>query len=268
MLQSIKDNIPLWLFESFTRQKGLEHFLSTRIGGVSPLSTGSLNLGFKGQDSHENVLRNRKTLSSALGIPLDDFVLCQQTHGNKIAIITKEMKGRGVYEHASALPRSDGMVTDARGICLVVLVADCAPILFYDRERGVIGAAHAGWRGTLRGITRNAVEVFKKRYSSNPGDILAGIGPSIGPCCYEVKEDFIERLKNLQPPYGALLQSKNGRNYFNLWEANRIQLIEAGLPRANIELAEVCTACYSDIFFSRRRQKGKAGHFAAGIMLT
>jgi YfiH family protein len=144
--------------------------------------------------------------------------------------------------------------------------ADCVPILFHDPKKGVVGIAHAGWLGTVRGAAKTAVETMVSRYGSQPGDILAAIGPSIGPDHYEIGRDVIVQIQDC---FGAqadgLLKTKKRRTYLDLWAANALQLRHAGVEK--IELAEICTACHLDDWFSHRAEKGKTGRFGALIGL-
>jgi len=238
------------------------HFISTRGGGASDPPFDKLNLSFNVSDDPKHVASNRKLLSSALGFNVESLTTAKQVHGNKVAIITKDMRGKGSNDHASALNGIDAMVTDIPGILLMVQVADCVPLLFYDPKRKVIAATHAGWRGTVLKIAKNTVDTMIKQYRSDPTHIYVGIGPSIGPCCYEVGREVLREASK------DLIKTRNGKNYFDLWEANKSQLIETGIPASNIEVSQLCTLCNSDTFFSSRAGGGVTGRFGAGIMLV
>jgi hypothetical protein len=161
------------------------------------------------------------------------------------------------------------MVTNVRNVALTVLVADCAVIGLYDPTLRAIGIAHAGWRGTLRGVAGKAVRKMKEAFGSDPADILAAVGPSIGPCCYEVGRDVIDGFHEVYPEMEPrfFANCKKDRAHLNLWEANRWQLIKAGVREENIELAEMCTSCRTDMFYSHRRERGGTGRFGGLIML-
>ena len=144
--------------------------------------------------------------------------------------------------------------------------ADCVPILFYDPKKAVVGIAHAGWLGTVRGAARSAVETMQARYGCKPQDLLAAIGPSIGPDHYEIGPDVIERVRQA---FGAdadrLLETRTGRVYLDLWTANFLQLQKTGVEQ--IEMAKICTACHVEDWFSHRAEKGRTGRFGALIGL-
>jgi hypothetical protein len=243
-----------FLFENLTRKKGILHFISTRNGGVSPKPFNSLNISFNVSDEEKNVLRNRKALADAVGFPLEGLTTSKQVHKNKVATVTKAMRGL-------VLDGTDAMITNTPDICLMVYLADCVPILLYDPVRKVIGAVHAGWRGTVINIVQNAVNSMIKTFGSDPKNIYAGIGPSIGPCCYEVGHEVINEAPK------EFIITRNGKSYFDLWGANKKQLMDVGIPSANIELAGICTMENSDKFFSSRADHGVTGRFGAGIML-
>jgi hypothetical protein len=260
--------VQTFLFESLSHQKGILHFISTRVGGISAPPFDSLNLSFNVSDDPKNVLQNRKILAEALGIDIESVTAAKQVHDNKVAVVTSQMRGKGSKDHASALDNIDAMVTNVPGISLLIQVADCVPLLFYDPIKKVVGAAHAGWRGTVLKIAKHTVDSMVKRYRSDPAYIYVGIGPSIGPCCYEVGHEVVREVTKTLNNAKALIKVKDGSAYFDLWEANKDQLMEAGISSSNIEVARICTRCNSDTFFSSRADKGVTGRFGAGIMLT
>ena len=161
----------------------------------------------------------------------------------------------------------DAMITKTPGICLMILQADCTPILFYDKNKRVIGAAHAGWKGTVSKIAKNTINAMTESYNSNPKDIIVGVGPSIGPCCYEVKSDVVRKVKDGLGSSEEIIIDRNGKYYLDLWKANRMQLLNSGIAEENIEVAKICTKCNQNIFFSARASKSTTGRFGAGIMI-
>jgi polyphenol oxidase len=246
-------------FNKLSSFQGISHFISSRQGGISPPPFDSLNLGFHTTDSASTVQENRAILAKKLGVEPGKFVYCNQVHGDIVKIIT----GENHYPDP-LVNECDAMVTAVRGLCLIIQVADCVPILFYDPENGVVAAAHAGWRGTVKNIAGKTVEVMTESFGCRKENIQAGIGPSIGPCCYEVGEEVVleARTAMLQD---ALLPGE--KQVFDLWRANRIQLLNAGLQDHNIEISGICTRCHSGQFFSSRAGQGLTGRFGAGIML-
>ncbi|HAW59654.1 MAG TPA: peptidoglycan editing factor PgeF [Bacteroidales bacterium] len=236
------------------------HFVSTRKYHHHENFSISLN----GYLTDEEVISNRKLLASKFGIDIKNLVFARQIHGNVVEHISSMEKGRGVVETLESCLGSDGMMTQDRGICLVIKTADCVPLLFFDPVKKVIAAAHAGWKGTLMKIGARVIEEFQNIYLSKPEDIFVGIGPSIGPCCYEIGNDVASKVKEVfSDTEGILLKTSHFSRYvFDLWEANRRILIEKGVQPQNIELSGFCTRCHSHLFFSARAgDKGRMGSF-------
>lgn len=256
-------------FENLLGFKEIEHFVSTRNGGFSQAPYHSLNLGLHVGDNPDKVLKNRRRLAETLVIPLNRFTIARQVHSGNVRVISDELRGSGSTDQENAIEGTDAMVTDTPGICLIVLVADCVPMIFFDPLRKVVGVAHAGWRGTLQSVAANTVRTMEEAFDSSPGDIMVGIGPSIGPCCYRVGPEFIAQVKSVfRSRDGYILnESKNGKGFFDLWKANLDQLLHAGVDERNIEIAMRCTCHEPDLFFSYRHARGDTGRFAAGIML-
>lgn len=268
----IKQNINsllIYSFDKLSEYREIEHFVSTRLGGFSAPPYKSLNLGFHVEDERITVLKNRILLASTLGKSLNNFTVAKQVHQANVTVITEDLIGKGAADYRSAIESTDAMITNVPDIYLMVFLADCVPILFFDPTKRVIGIVHSGWKGTLKLIAQKTVKALQKNFSSLPEDIIAAIGPSIGPCCYEVGSEVIEEVKNAFKTKNDYIvnESTDGNGYFNLWKANKTQLVKAGIPERNIEVAEICTCCNADIFFSARSQKGKTGRFGAGIII-
>ena len=167
----------------------------------------------------------------------------------------------GPEDRGRVIPATDALITDTPGIALMLRFADCLPVLFYDPVRRAIGLAHAGWRGAIKGIAARTVVAMMEAYGSRPADIVAGLGPCIGPCCYQVGADVIASVKAGFNHWRGLLQSQgDGSVHFDLWEANRRQLTEMGVEE--IEVIQICTACRTDEFFSHRAEGGRTGRSA------
>ncbi len=233
------------------------------------VSSGMKNIGFAEDGDAGQIRQNRLLLAQAVGIDPERWVTGHQIHSDRIAVVSREDAGRGGLDKISRLPDTDGLVTDQKGICLMVLSADCVPVLLYDPYKKVIAAVHAGWRGTAARIAMKAVTVMKDRFGCLPERILAGIGPSIGPCCFEVNEEVARVFCELFPSEGGIVipGRREGKFQVDLWEANRMELIEAGVKNSHIEIAGMCSVCHPDRFFSYRRDGVKAGRFGAGICL-
>lgn len=269
MIKKNINSLPLWFFQNLLEYEEIQHFVSTRIGGFSNPPYDSLNLGFHVGDNPEVVLKNREQIALLLGIPLHNFTIARQIHGCNVKIITEDLRGDGAFIYDTAIGATDAMVTNIPHICLLVLQADCVPVLFFDVKQKVIGVAHAGWRGTVRMVAQETVKVLKEDFNCSPKDILVGIGPSIGPCCYEVDSEIIAQIKNVFHNTKGYINSESpdGKGYINLWEANKTQLVQMGIPEENIETAHLCTRCNHTQFFSYRYQNTETGRFGAGIML-
>jgi len=269
MIEKKSDSLCIWFFENFLKYKAVGHFISTRIGGHSSPPYDSLNLSFNVGDDPEKVLKNRKLFFETLGIPLSSLTTAKQIHEGHVKIVSEGLRGRGSTDYKGAINATDAMVTNVPGTCLMILLADCVPILFYDPSKMVIGVAHAGWRGTLQKIAQKTVVVFQQHFGCSPQDILAGIGPSIGPCCCEVGREVVSHIEHV---FGAeqeyiSRESEDGKGHFDLWTANLKQLTQAGIPEKNIETSKTCTCDHSSLFFSYRHERGKTGRFGAGIVI-
>ncbi|MGO9570672.1 MAG: peptidoglycan editing factor PgeF [Desulfomonilaceae bacterium] len=233
---------------------------SVRTGGCSPPPFKSLNFAVSQGDAPENVRCNYKTLSKRLGIEAARIAACRQMHGDTVEIIDS-------LPHISA--RADAIITSTPGIYPSIKTADCVPILLLDPVRRVAGAIHAGWRGTVLRISRKVVRIMKSRFGSNPTDLVAGLGPSIGSCCYEVDEVVLKPYRQAFPEAEQfVIRSKSGALSkeslrLDLVGVNRFELIQGGVPPANIHSTELCTSCNSALFFSYRRDGVKSGRHVA-----
>lgn len=256
----------LYKFKNLSRSERILHFVSTRLGGVSKSPYKELNLGLHVGDVSASVLSNRMLLMKSVGIHLNHVVTCNQTHGGNVTIVDSSMKGMGAYTYDSALPDTDALITNQKNICLMVMVADCVPIILFDPEKSVIGVVHAGWKGTVLNVTSNTIKKMSQIYNSTPQNIIAGIGPSIGPAKYEVGPEVVETANSNFLKTNIIRTNKDGKTFFDLWKANLHQLLESGLSRKNIELAGICTFTNNDIFYSHRREKN-TGRFCAAISL-
>ena len=256
-----------YVIPSFTRTNLVKHAFSGRKGGFSQGRYGSLNLSYFTADKPGVVLQNRRKFCTELGVDLDSVVCAEQVHGEHIYSVALTDKGRGAYDRNSAIPATDALITKDKGVALVAFFADCVPIFFLDPVQKVIALAHGGWRGTVAKIAAKTAQTLFEEYGTARQNLLAGIGPSIGPCHYQVDEPVINKVEEAFPEWSSILltERKNGFAQFNLWEANRQQLIAAGVPTENITVAGLCTYCNREKFFSHRA--GMLGRQAAVIML-
>ena len=266
---TLTEKIKIYRFGHLAGSAGLNHFVSLRKGGISKGKYSSLNLGLHTGDEKSNVLRNRELLAKTMGFSVDDFVFAGQVHSDQIAIVGNAERGSGVWEADSCIHETDAMITNQAGICLMVLVADCVPVLLYDPKKRVIAAIHAGRKGTESLIVLKTVDRMKQQYGCSAKDILAGIGPSIGPCCYEVEDKVAGQFsQSLEQFEGLVLRQQEGHKpHLDLWKANQLQLLASGILPESIETAGICTQCNEQDYFSYRVGEGMTGRFAAGICL-
>ncbi len=251
-----RDGLPLLLAAPLDAL-GVPHAFTTRMGGASAPPFDTLNLSRGVGDAPAAVAGNRARVIEALGRTLDDHVEATQVHGRDIAVATAADRG-------STLDGADGMLTGDPRVVLAVHCADCVPVLLVDGRRGTVAAVHTGWRGTAAGAAQAAVSAMREACGSDPQDLVAAIGPAIGPCCYEVDAPVFDRFAAWPWRDAVFVPVRSGRWHLDLWEANRRQLAAAGVPPGAITVAGLCTAHHPALLFSHRRD-GKTGHMAALI---
>ena len=268
MTLELINQVGILRFRDWENLDFINHAFSTRLGGVSENEFSSMNFSFGRGDSSENVLENYRRFCQAANFPYENLVSSSQVHKTVIRRVGKQNGGCGIWKPQEALG-VDGLCTNEPGVVLVTHYADCTPLYFVDPVKKCIGAAHAGWRGTVAQIGRIMVERLQSEFGSNPGDILAAIGPSIGKECYEVDDAVATQAKKLPIDVEAVLTPKeNGKYWFDLWECNRRIIHSAGVPFENITVGGVCTMCHPELLFSHRYTAGKRGGMAAFLMLV
>ena len=256
----------------FHEQNGLRYYsfdifsptvkqaMFTRRGGVSPDPWASLNLGGSVGDAPERVKQNRIHVFNSMGCDPASIHDVWLVHGTDIVYADEP---RSIEEPSA---KADILFTNNPNVTLFMRFGDCVPILFHDPVEKVIGIAHAGWMGTVRGVATAAVEGMRSHYGCRPENIVAGVGPSIGVDHYEVGADVISQFEDkFRKTAGQVLQTRNGSTFLDLWTANSILLNEAGVNQ--IQVSGVCTACHLDDWFSHRAEKGKTGRFGALMAL-
>jgi YfiH family protein len=263
----VKSGLPLRSF-SFDRE-GVTAVVTTRRGGVSVGPYDSLNLGAQVGDDQQAVRRNRGLVAAALGV--DRLTIAAQQHTNRVAVVDRASAGvghDGVAESVSAFPATDALVTDLPGTALAVVVADCAPVVLFDPVHRAIGVAHCGRAGTVSGMLPNTVEAMTKAYSSNPGDLLVGIGPAIRADSYEIGDaEAAEVTAAFGPDAAGLLKpTRPGHCTLDLVGGLRVQLRRAGVKDANVYDMGIDTRIAADEFFSHRAAR-PSGRFAAVAVL-
>lgn len=258
MILCEKDEIPFLQLPSFQKQKWLHHAFATRLGGVSTGIFSTMNLGFNRGDSDANVLENYRRFCAAAGFDLQDLVATAQTHQTNLLRVGAKDRGAGILR-PKPWHDIDGLVTNEPHVALCVYGADCVPMLFADPVHHAIGVAHAGWRGTVAGIAATTVAKMKREFGTQAGDLLVGIGPSIGPCCFEVDTPVAEKFLTCPflPVKTCVVKKDNGKWNIDLWEANAQILRKAGV--CHIEKGMICTKCHSDLLWSHRATGGKRG---------
>ncbi len=263
--------IDLLRFDLFA---GIRHGISTRHGGVSRPPYDTLNLGYSTLDDEDSIAENRTRFLDAVSATPDGLMTGHLTHGNEVAVFDAAQPDRWprawypvrTGSHRSTwVFKTDGVVSNVSDLTFLLTAADCTPLLFWDRSRGAVGAAHAGWRGTARGIAGNVVRAMTGSFGTDPSDVVAGIGPSMGPCCYTVGEDVIDVFADsgIEP---VLIKGDRGTR-LDLWGSNRQQLVAAGVPATSIETMGLCTGCQVSTFFSHRAERGRTGRMACAIGL-
>ncbi|MDY6864063.1 MAG: peptidoglycan editing factor PgeF [Thermodesulfobacteriota bacterium] len=269
MIEHKKGKLIFLSYKLFDRFEYITNIISTRLGGLSRGPYSSLNVGLHVKDRNVSVIENRRRLCIGLGIESVSLTSCKQIHGSNVSIVNSKNKGKGAFEQEDAIDSCDGLITSLEDVPLLILIADCIPLSFFDPIYGVIGLVHGSWRGTLQGIAQKTVYKMKEEFGCHPEDIIVGIGPSIGPCCYEVKEDVIEQFNKAFPGEADsfLIKNKKDAAFLDLWTANFLQLQETGIKKENIELSGICTSCNSDLFYSYRAKRGETGRFCGLICL-
>jgi YfiH family protein len=227
----------------------------------------SLNIGLHVNDRPGPVIENRRRLCAALDVPLESLVVPQQVHGSQVVAVGGTHRGLGATDHALSIRGDDGLVTAEPGLALIAFSSDCPLIILYDPVRHAVGLIHAGWRGTVGRIAEAGVRSMVGMVGNRPGDLIACICPSIGPCCFEVRQDVLDAASGGGLPVDQLVVRRDGTTSFDLWKSNELQLRAAGLCEDHIICSRVCTACHTDLFFSHRREQGKTGRFAALVAL-
>lgn len=245
--------LPFFRFGHLDAQPGLSHGVFTRKGGVSRPPFRSLNVGLRTSDPAPSVRVNLERIRGALGA--EELVSLDQAHGRELVSIHRARADR---------PRepveADGLITDAPGLGLVIKQADCQAVILFDPVRRVAANVHCGWRGNVHNILGNAVDRMGREFGCRPRDLLAAVGPSLGPCCGEFKghETLFPRS------FRAFMV---GPDRFDLWALSAAQLAAAGVPLSRVAFARICTRCRTDLFFSYRGE-GETGRFATVAMIT
>lgn len=264
-------------YPSISKYTDYTHAFSTRMGGVSEGIYSSMNLSFTRGDDDASVRENFRRFADAVGVSYDSIVMSDQTHTTNVRRVYTSDCGNGLTRPKSFFD-TDGLITNEPGVTLFTSYADCVPLFFIDPVHKAIGLSHSGWRGTVGRIGLQTVKAMTREFDTNPADLIAAIGPSICADCYEVSEDvameFINEFGNNADKivlsqkdyfniYNINKTAKTGKYQLNLWQANKIIMLEAGIQEENISVTNICTCCNPDFLFSHRASHGKRGNLAA-----
>ncbi len=248
-----ENGLPLYRFHRLSEFTELEHLIFTRLGGVSSPPFSSLNVSYDTGDEASKVRENLRRVRTAS--KCSSLIYARQSHSSKIVVLQQHPRIDPAVHYP--LHGKDGFITRLSGLLMMIKVADCQAIFLYDPCKRVPAIIHAGWRGSVQNILGNAVHLMRAHFRCESSDIIAGIGPSLGPCCAE----FRHWQRNLPPSFSRF---RVNENHFDFWAISQHQLLEAGLLRENIEVAGLCTKCFPEIFYSYRGE-GETGRFAMAI---
>lgn len=243
----------------FEALAGTVNAVFTRAGGISPVPWAGLNMGLAVGDLPANVAHNFAGACRALAVSPERTASCHLIHGNRVLAATTE----NIAELRAQ--KADALITAEPGLTLTMRFADCTPLLFFDPVHRSVGLAHAGWRGTMQNVVGAVVTAMGTEFGSCPADIRLVIGPSLGPCCYQVQADVFEAaVASFEDP-AVLFEEREQGLYFDMWQANARQARRAGLTQ--VVVSRLCTACHTAEFFSHRAEKGRTGRFGAFLGL-
>lgn len=274
-----KDGVNFITLDEFNKLPFIKFAYSTKVGGVSKAanpdeSYGGLNLGFATLDNKDNIKENYNIFCRASDIEINDLVLSNQIHEDEIYKADKKDRGKGIF-FESDIKGVDGLITSEKNTALTLFSADCVLIAVVDTEKKVIGACHAGWKGTVKGITKKLIEAMEKEYGTRSEDVIACICPGIGPCCFEVKNNVALEFERVFNHIDGIINynNKNQDNEksetinINLWKANKEMLIAAGVLEDKIYTIDLCTSCNRELFYSYRIDGKGTGRMALIIEL-
>ncbi len=252
--------VDFYRFDLLKRVPGCIHAVTMKAGDAPC----SLSLAMHTGEPESYIIKNRELIAKALesGERLH-FAIADQIHSDNIHIVT-EKQTRGWVSQENAIKNCDALITAQKGVLVGILTADCVPVLLYDAKKGVAAAVHAGWKGTKAQIAVKTVKKMQEVFGSDPADIIAGIAPAIGKCCYEVGEDVAEHFFDIPDSCNHI-----GEKYMlDLPYINKYQLLAVGLREEQIEMSNICTACETEKFFSYRKEQGCSGRFMSLIGIS
>ena len=264
-----KQGVTFLQFPNLLKTGIVAHGFSTRLGGVSEGIYASMNLSYTRGDVEAHVRENYQRIADAIGVPVESIVTSDQTHTTNVRKVGKADCGAGVTG-PKMFHDVDGMITDEPQVTLATFYADCVPLYFIDPVHRAIGLSHSGWRGTKDKMGKVTVEAMTEAFGTEPKELIAAIGPSICQECYKVSEDVIEAFSETfdsEKHHRLFYRKENGKYQLNLWEANRLVMLEAGILEEHIQMPNLCTCCNPKLLFSHRASQGKRGNLGAFLML-
>lgn len=242
IIERVEDGLTFFQIELFNN-RNVNHLFTSRLGW-------------------EN--NKIEKLSKLFNVPKDNIIGLTQVHGTDILVVDEDIKN----SEKTINIKADGMVTNVPDMVLITYHADCVPIYFYDYSKKVIGLAHGGWKGTYGNISGKMLDLMIDRYNSNIDNVLVGIGPSIGPCCYEVGKDLAFQFMNKYNKFDGIVEKRHNKLYLDLWKVNYLQVKDKGVRRENIAVTKVCTSCHNDKFYSYRKEKSTNNRMIAAIKIN
>ena len=260
--------VPYFSFPLLEETGIVRHCFSTRLGGVSGGVCESMNLSFTRGDDPQAVRENFRRIGLVLGTESANFVCSDQTHTVNVRRVTRKDAGKGVLRERD-YHDVDGLITNEPGLVLSTFYADCVPLYFVDPVHRAIGLSHSGWRGTVSRMGAVTLACMQQEFGTNPKDVVCAIGPSICQDCYEVSEDVAEEFQKefAGQEQEILLEKGNGKYQLDLWRANELVLLSAGVRQEHIAVTNVCTCCNPRVLFSHRASHGKRGNLGAFLSL-
>jgi hypothetical protein len=248
----------IYTFKNLSKHKNCTHLITKKDNTQAHNFSLALHTG----EEPKKIIANRTAI--AKNFPNMHFIVANQTHSDNIVIIKEKHTTWLSSQEEHAIENCDALISNQTDIMLTILTADCVPILLFDPKQKVVAAIHAGWKGTQQQIALKTVKKMQEEFNTNPKDILAGVAPSIGRCCYEVDWNVAQHFENIENAY----DKKADKYMLDLPYINKLQLLNAALVEENIELSNICTACEVEDYFSYRKEGGCSGRFMSMIGLN
>lgn len=264
-----KNGVPYFVFRNLEDTKLVRHGFSTRLGGVSEGCFSEMNLSFTRGDDPEHVRENFRRIGEAIGFEPESVVMSRQTHTTNVRLVTEKDRGKG-YTVPLEYTDVDGMITNVPGLMLATFYADCVPLFFVDPVHRAVGLSHSGWKGTAGRMGAVTVKRMKEAFGTEPEHLRVAVGPSICQDCYEVSEDVALVFKKEFRAHAderLLYRKPNHKYQLNLWRANEIVLLEAGVRPEHLAMPGICTCCNPKLLFSHRASGGRRGNMGAFLGL-